>query len=575
MPKRLSEPSRELTLFRSAIKNIPLGVSMFDSDDRLIISNDRFREIYGHPAELTQPGAKFDDIIANTHGSEIKSRGLEATGTERRLRYGPDDDVVVREWQLDDGRHIEITIARIDDGAVVALHEDVTAQRQALEKIVLLARQDQLTGLLNRGRFFELVGHAIDSADPHSNLAMVGIDLDGFKSVNDTHGHSAGDDLLIEVASRLKANTPAGAIIARLGGDEFAVYYADAGSEDEVLAAAKVLLGAICEPFKIGRRVVNVATSIGLLTCPARGAEIDHLLNCADTALYRAKREGRNQIRVFEPAMVVAQAQQRALEIDLRCALARGQFELNFQPIWNAEKKAVSACEAILCWNHPRRGQVSPSEFIPVAEETGAIVKIGEWVLNEACAVAATWPDDIRLAVNVSPAQFNSDTFPLRVVEALERSGLPPPRLELEITEGVFLNDSERTISTLEQIHNLGVATSMDHFGTGYSSLAYLTRFPFNTIKIDGAFVRGSTRDPKALSIVRTIVALADDLGMNSVGEGVETREQLDLLVSLGCTEIQGYLISKPLPIAELSRLPALCAAPSRFKRGKRAGGGG
>jgi diguanylate cyclase (GGDEF)-like protein len=382
------------------------------------------------------------------------------------------------------------------------------------------------------------------------------IDLDLFKEVNDTLGHPIGDKLLKLVAERLRECARETDVVARLGGDEFAVVAVAAEQPRGAIVLAQRIIAALSSPFDLDGHQVVIGASIGIALAPGDSEQGEGLLKAADLALYRAKADGRGLYRLFEPEMDAKMQARRTLELDLRKALITNEFELFYQPVVNLALNEVCAFEALLRWNHPTRGMISPAEFIPLAEETGTIVPLGEWVLRQACAEAVGWPDDLKVAVNISPAQFKSRGLALAVTSALAASGLRPSRLELEITESVLLQDSESVMETLHALKDLGVQISMDDFGTGYSSLSYLRSFPFDKIKIDQSFVRDMSGDNDSVAIVRAVAGLGRNLGMSTTAEGVETDQQLEHLRDEGCSEVQGYLFSRPLPASEL--LPLL-----------------
>ena len=391
-------------------------------------------------------------------------------------------------------------------------------------------------------------------------LAVLCLDLDNFKGVNDTLGHPIGDGLLGAIAERLRGTVREGDTIARLGGDEFAILQADA-TPQAAGALARRLAEIISEPIEIDGQEINSGVSIGIALAPNDGSAADHLMKCADLALYRAKAEGRGTFRFFEPDMDARIQARRALEVDLRRALAAGEFALAYQPQINLASNDLVAMEALLRWNHPERGAVPPAEFIPLAEEMGLIVPLGEWVLREACKDAARWPDPIKVAVNLSPVQFRKRGLVTMVTQALAAARLAPHRLELEITEAVLLQDDEAIVTMLHELRALGVRISMDDFGTGYSSLSYLRSFPFDKIKIDRSFVKDIDRNRDSAVIIKAIASLGHSLGIETTAEGIETEEQLELVRRAGCTEMQGYLVSPPRPASEA---PGLIA---RFRR--------
>ena len=449
--------------------------------------------------------------------------------------------------ELPDGR----TIARVDHsmtgGGWVATHEDITERRIAEAKIAHMALHDALTNLPNRLFFREQMDNHLTHLGQDDSFAVLCLDLDRFKTVNDTLGHPYGDKLLHQVSERLRNCLREGDIIARLGGDEFAILQANLVQHGDTTMLATRIIDAIGRPFDLDGHQVVVGVSIGAAMAPVDAKNPDQLLKHADMALYRAKADGRGTYRFFEPDMDARMQTRRSLELDLRRAITHGEFELYYQPLVNLQSEQVCGFEALIRWRHPERGMVSPADFIPLAEETGLIVPIGEWVLRQACAEAARWPKLISIAVNLSPAQFKSD-LPTTVINALSHSGLAADRLELEITESVLLFNNESTVSTLHQLRALGVHISMDDFGTGYSSLSYLRSFPFDKIKIDRSFIHDLSSKKDARAIIRAVAALGCSLGMATTGEGIETREELEYLKREGCTHGQGYLFGKALP---------------------------
>ena len=419
-----------------------------------------------------------------------------------------------------------------------------------------MALHDSLTGLPNRVLLNERLEHALNFGKPASIVATYILDLDQFKHVNDTLGHPTGDKLLKMVADRLQLIIRSMDTVARMGGDEFALVLADATKQSDVDAVAHRIIEVVSEPYEINGRQVVIGTSVGIaIGRPSQGLLPDQLIRNADVALYRAKREGRGTFSQFRPEMDALVKARGALEYDLRQALPAGEFELYYQPLISLEDNSISGFEALIRWRHPDKGQLAPGVFVPLAEEIGLIVPIGEWVVREACATAAQWPGKLKVAVNISPAHFCDTALVQTVVDALAASGLPPNRLELEITETNLLQNSVATLSALHQLRDIGVRIAMDDFGTGYSSLSYLQSFPFDKIKIDRSFVEKITEDANSLNIVRAVAALAKGLGMASTAEGVETVEQLARIRAEGYTEIQGFLVSKPLPAHEVTAM--------------------
>jgi diguanylate cyclase (GGDEF)-like protein len=402
-------------------------------------------------------------------------------------------------------------------------------------------------------------------------LAVLYIDIDEFKSVNDTLGHLIGDQLLKSVAVSLGRCVRGTDFVARLGGDEFAIVQTAVRTVDDVTELVTRVLDAIRRPYECLGHQVTTDASIGVALAPQHGAELDQILKNADLAMYAAKSAGRRTYRFFEPEMDARVRARRILEMDLRQAIIDGSFEVYYQPSVSLEDNKIVGCEALLRWRHCERGMISPAEFIPVAEETGLIDELGEWVLTTACAEAATWPDDIKLAVNVSPVQFKSGTLALKIVAALAASGLQASRLELEITEAVLIRDDEAALAILHQLRAIGVRIALDDFGTGYSSLSYLQRFPFDKIKIDRCFVNDIAESDGSSCIVQAVVNIAAARHMTTTAEGVETQQQLELLRALGCAEMQGYLFSPARPAAEIRQLfhqsAAVKLSPGRKRR--------
>jgi diguanylate cyclase (GGDEF)-like protein len=540
--------------FNAAVNNMPLGFCMVDDDQRLLTTNKRFGEIYGLPPDMTLPGTPLRTSLeyraANGHfGDDIDPDFVEERLAAARA---PEPWHMIRTTR--DGRTISVLHQPLPGGGSLSTHEDITARRQAEAQIAHMAHYDALTDLPNRVLFREHLVKALESVD-RGKLAVLCIDLDRFKAVNDTLGHPIGDALLRAVGDRLQASARPADLVARLGGDEFAVVQAGTEQPIGATALATRLIAEIGKPFELDGHQVVVDASVGISIAPNDGTDPDKLLKSADMALYRAKKDGRDSYRFFEPDMDARMQLRRKMELDLRRALTLGEFEVYYQPLITLKTQKISGFEALLRWHHPERGMVPPMEFIPVAEEIGLIGQIGAWVLKRACLEAATWPDDIHIAVNLSPAQFKHRAVVLDVVAALGASGLPAHRLEVEITETVLLQDTESTVRILDELRNLGVRISMDDFGTGYSSLAYLQKFSFDKIKIDRSFVKNISERPQSIAIIRAVTALSISLGMKTTAEGVETEEELQTLKDEGCTEVQGYLFSKPVPAAEAAQL--------------------
>src|ERR1700694_2235474 len=508
--------------------------------------------MYGLSAAVVKPGCTFREIIAyrKATGSLV---GDDKEFYARVVRsVGLKNSMVI---ETPDGRSIQVVNEPLADGGWVATHEDITERRRAEERITHLAHYDALTDLPNRALFHERLKQELARVAPDQQLAVLYIDIDEFKSVNDTLGHLIGDELLKSVAVGLGRCVRATDFVARLGGDEFAIVQTAIETPTDITDLVTRVFDAIREPFECLGHQVTTDASIGIALAPQHGADLNQILKNADRAMYAAKPAGRRPWRFFEPDMDPRVKTRRNLEMDLRQAITDGALEVYYQPCVSLGDNKITGCEALLRWRHSERGMVSPAEFIPIAEETGLINQLGEGVLTTACAEAATWPDDIKLAVNVSPVQFKSGTLALKIVAALAASGLPANRLELEITEAVLIRDDEAALAILHQLRAIGVRIALDDFGTGYSSLSYLQRFPFDKIKIDRCFVSDIAEIDGSSPIVQAVVNIAASRNMTTTAEGVETQAQREILRALGCTEMQGYLFSAASPGPEGRKL--------------------
>jgi len=533
--------------FEAALTNMPHGVCMFDADKRLILCNAGYSQLYALPPELTAAGTPLQRILdyrAAAGSAPIEMETYFDVVSEAKAANGARSTRV----ELRDGRTVRIAHNPMSSGGYVATHEDITQAVRAEEQIRFMGSHDGLTGLPNSSLLRDRIGEALARARRGGMFCIHYLDLDNFKSVNDTHGHSIGDLLLKQVAERLRRCLRETDTLARLGGDEFVVLQADLEKPEQASSLARRLVESMAEPFDLDGREVYLGVSVGVSVCPGDGADAETMLKNADMAMYQAKSEGRSTYRFYELAMDARLQERRLLELDLRRAVANGEFEIYYQPQVDAQTESITGCEALLRWNHPTRGMVSPAEFIPVAEETGLIVPLGAWVLQQACRDASTWPKHVGVAVNLSSAQFKGHGLAQTVVAALDASGLSPLRLELEITETVLLADSESTIATLNHLRALGVRIAMDDFGAGYSSLSYLRSFPFDKIKIDRSFIKDLDEKSDCLAIIKAIAALGAALGMTITAEGVETGEQFRLARDQGCTEVQGYFFGRPCP---------------------------
>jgi diguanylate cyclase (GGDEF)-like protein len=539
----------------AALQNMSQGLVMFDRDANLIVCNQKYAELYRLPPELIRPGVSHREILEHRITSGLVADSNSVRFVKDRTNEGAPKSASETILELTDGRALLVAVRPLQNGGWVSTHEDITARREAEAQIAHMAHHDALTNLPNRALLRRRLEEALAHVERGGQIAVLYLDLDHFKSINDTLGHGAGDELLKAVALRLKTCIGAEDTIARLGGDEFAIVQTAVASPSDVANLAARIREALTRPFEVEGHQVPADVSIGISIAPDDTVDPDQLLKNADMALYRSKADGRGTFRFFEPQMDERVKARRTLELDLRNAIAGGEFELYYQPLLNLAHHTISGCETLLRWHHPVRGMVLPAEFIPMAEETGLINQIGEWVLRQACIEAASWPDEIAVAVNLSPVQFKNQNLAQLVVSALGHSGLPAHRLELEITEAVLLQNNEATLATLHRLRGLGVRIAMDDFGTGYSSLSYLRSFPFDKIKIDRSFINDIADKDESGAIVQAVTSLASRLNMATTAEGVETEAQLRMIESLGCTEMQGYLYSRPVPAGELIRL--------------------
>ena len=537
------------------MSNMSQGLVLFDKDQRLIVCNARYKEIYRLPDDVLTPGCTLKDLFSHFVSLGQMTEEEAARSFEDRQRLIRDETPATGTRMMSDGRTIQIVHRPIQEGGWVGTHEDITERKRAETQIAHMAHHDALTGLPNRVLFRQEMERALTRVRRGDQLAVLCLDLDHFKAVNDTLGHPVGDALLQSVAARLRDCLRETDTVVRLGGDEFAIVQVGAIQPQHATVLADRIIERLSAPYEIEGHHVVIGTSVGIAISPDNGEDSDHLLKSADMALYRAKADGRGVSRFFEPEMDAKMQVRRALELDLRRALPNREFEVNYQPLISLEQNKVSGFEALLRWNHPERGRVSPADFIPLAEEIGLIGQIGDWVLKQACSDAMKWPNDIRLAVNISSSQFKGRALVLDVLSALGSSGFSPHRLELEITETVMLQDTEATLEILHELRNLGVRISMDDFGTGYSSLSYLRKFPFDKIKIDQTFVRDLSKSKDARAIIRAVTGLGSNLGMTITAEGVETIEQLEQLRADGCTEVQGWLFSAACPASDVDQL--------------------
>jgi diguanylate cyclase (GGDEF)-like protein/PAS domain S-box-containing protein len=539
----------------AALGNMAQGLAMFDAEQRLVIANEQYAQMYGLTPDQVRPGTTLRQILGyRIAAGYCPGRSVDdlLRATLRHMSGRPSTQYVT---ELHNGRCVAVSAQTMPDGGTVTTHQDITEKRRSEAKIAHMALHDTLTGLPNRVLLNEELEHAIARGRRGELVAAHLLDLDHFKTVNDTLGHPAGDKLLQMVAERLGPLVRESDTVARMGGDEFAVVQVGIEEPADAASLALRIIDAVGAPYEIESQLVVIGVTVGIAIGPDDGDSPAQLMRNADLALYRAKGDGRATFRFFEREMDAQMQERHALERELRKALAAEQFELYYQPIVDLASNDISGFEALLRWRHPERGLVPPNTFISLAEEIGLIVPIGEWVIRQACAAAGKWPDDLRVAVNLSPLQFRNPGLLQLVVSALAGSGLRPDRLELEITETVLLQEGEATLNTLYRLRELGIRIAMDDFGTGYSSLSYLQSFPFDKIKIDRSFIRDIVDSTGSLNIVRAVAALAQGLGITATAEGVETEEQLERIKAEGCNEMQGFLFGAPMPAEDIERV--------------------
>ena len=549
------ERDRNYAFLSQILDHIPSQITVKDARDRrYLLANRVAEEQFGVPRE---------EIVGKTASDLFPQHSVDVINADddKTLQSGGlFKDEHVWDSQVLGKRYITSTRIGIRDNAgdiryLVNVVNDVTERRHADEKIAHLAHYDPLTDLPNRVLFREQMERELQKVSRGEQFALLYIDVDEFKGINDSLGHHVGDELLKAVAGRIRGCIREGDLIARLGGDEFAVIQTGVKGVNDVLDVVTRIRNAVRQPFQCLGHHLSSDASIGIALAPQDGTDIDQLIKNADLAMYGAKADGRRTYRFFEAEMDASAKARLALEQDLRHALTNDGFEIHYQPLVDLRTDQVTGCEALVRWRHPERGMISPAAFIPVAEDTGLIVELGEWVLRTACAEAANWPEHVRLAVNVSPIQLREPTLALKIASALAASGLPANRLEIEITEAVLIGDDATALAILHELKAIGVRIALDDFGTGYSSLSYLKRFPFDKIKIDRCFVTDITEADGSSVIVQAVVNIAASCNMTTTAEGVETPQQKELLRALGCTQMQGFLFSSAKPSAELRKL--------------------
>jgi diguanylate cyclase (GGDEF)-like protein len=555
---------RSRQVLSAAVENISQGLMMIDERRQLVLINGRAIELLAIPPELLARAPSFDDLIEWQR--DIGEFGTEAE-TEKRIltrdKSGRVDFSNTRyERTRPNGLELEVRTQMLGTGGAMRTFTDITDRKRAEERSLYLAHHDALTDLPNRVLLNDRLSHAMARAARDGGaLAVLALDLNRFKAINDAFGHTAGDQILVLVASRLKAALRAADTLARVGGDEFIVLQADVGQPFAAGELAQRLTEVLSEPFELNGHQPVIGTSVGIALYPLDGDSAAVLLRNADTALYRAKTDGRDAFRFFEAQMDAQLHERLTLEEDLRHAIGTDQLRLHYQPTFSAITGLIGSFEALLRWQHPTRGNIPPMMFIPIAEDTGMILAIGTWVLEEACRAAAAWADPKGIAVNLSAVQLRNGQLPAQVADILRRSGLSPRRLELEVTETMLIGDPGHALATLHELRKIGVRIACDDFGTGYSSFSYLKNLAFDRIKIDKSFVQELGVTPSALRIVQTIIAMAKSLDMDVIAEGVETEKQFAMLCEQGCDAFQGFLLGRPVPGDEVWRY--LCDTPT------------
>ncbi|MGA3303258.1 MAG: EAL domain-containing protein [Methylovirgula sp.] len=542
---------RTTALLSAVLDNLDQGVAMFDEKRRLLISNERYGALYDLQPEQLQPGTSLASIIA----ARIVN-GFFAGGNPQHYfeeRTSPAVEASTKLHHLSDGRSIIVSRRPMSFGGWLTTHADVSAIQRIEERVAYLAHHDPLTGLANRQLFNEELRAAADRLDQGGEgFAILLLDLDRFKAINDTLGHPSGDALLVIVAERMRSCVGEQDIVARLGGDEFAILHMVRPDRDTTRTVAARLLETVGAAYEIDGQKVMIGASIGIAQAPDNGSEVDQLMRNADLALYRSKAEGRNCYRLYDRNMDASVRARHSLELALRNSVMGRDFLLEYQPVIDIEHPRVCAAEALVRWHHPSGLVIEPGKFIGIAEETGLILPLGEWILRQACSDALTWPQEARVCVNLSVVQFASGNICETVAAVLKETGLAPARLELEVTESIFLRNTETALALLRGLKELGVSIALDDFGTGYSSLSYLAKFPFDRIKIDKSFIDDLGQRSESNAVVAAIIGVARSLEMATTAEGVETVEQYELLRVAGCREMQGYLFGRPAPVAQL-----------------------
>ena len=558
LAEKAAELERMNVRFDAALNTMSHGLCMFDAEQKVVVSNARYAEIYHLSRDQIKPGTSLRQIL------EYRRENGTNFGPAPEIYTSVNVKEVSEVQELADGRVVEIARQAMPNGGWLTTHEDITDRARNEKRIAFLAQHDLLTGLANRALFAEKLDDAAKRLQRHgTTFTVLMLDLDKFKNVNDTLGHPAGDQLLVEVAQRLSSSLRDTDVLARLGGDEFAIIQENERNQSEgAIALALRIIRLIEKPFDLNSHRVGIGTSIGIAFAPEHGADAETLLKKADLALYATKSGGRNDFRVFQPELIEAADIQKSMESELREAISRNEFELLYQPVIDLKTSSICGVEAFVRWHHPSKGVLAPDQFLPLAESTGLMMSLGEWILQQACMDAAAWPARIKIAINISAVQFNKGNLFDVILCALVDSGLSPERLELEIADTSLLerNQAEHLL-TIRQLKNLGVSIVLDNCGTGYSSANYLTSFPFDKIKIDKSFTQGFRSRRDCAAVVASVLALARGLDIATVAKGVENSEQLEALRAAGVDFAQGYLFSRPVPHSELDLDAAIALA--------------
>ena len=549
-----NEAAEQSFLLLTTLNHMDQGLMMIAADDTVAICNRQAMALLDLPVELMKTRPKWEDVLTYQWSANEFER-IDAELAEFVRRSALLDGPLVYDRERPNGRFLEVRTTPLPNGRAVRTYTDITDRKRAERRVDFLAHHDGLTGLPNRVLLQDRMSQGLaQTSRSDMSLAVLTLDLDRFKEINDSYGHDAGDRVLVQAADRLRNTVRAADTVARTGGDEFVVIQCDAAQPEAAIRLAQRIVEVLTLPFDIGERLITIGTSVGITFYPGDGNTPADLLKNSDIALYRAKADGRGAFRIFEPEMDSEMRDQRAIEQDLRAAIGSDQLNLYFQPQFATDTKVITGFEALLRWQHPTRGNISPATMIPIAEKSRLISRLGAWVIEAACASAMTWPVPHRVAVNLSAAQFRDGDLPAQVADILRRTCLPACRLELEVTESLLIDGTEQALATLRSLKGMGVRIALDDFGTGYSSLSYLRKFPFDKIKIDQSFIRGLGEDPNALSIVDAILAMGRSLDMKVIAEGIETDQQLQILRGQHCAEVQGFLLGRPMPSADVGQ---------------------